>query len=102
MAMGFVGGAALRDFSTDLRRGALVLRCDVLARGMRFLGDSVATVVRCNRLAHVAGFCERGYDLLQKVYRSGRRGRGKNQRQQPYHKGHGEKQEDTEKDPSIA
>jgi hypothetical protein len=60
MAMGFRGVADFRDIDLGFVRAAAALRLAVLALGIRFLGGSVAVFIRCNRLAHVAGFCERG------------------------------------------
>src|SRR5271155_242579 len=57
MAMGFV---AERDFDFGLLRRAGVLRLAGFVRGIWFLGGSALIGVRCNRLTHVAGFCERG------------------------------------------
>src|SRR5271155_4970153 len=70
MAMGFV---AERDFDFGLLRRAGVLRLAGFVRGIWFLGGSALIVVRCNRLAHVAGFCERGRVCYKKFTAETRR-----------------------------
>src|ERR1700691_4674469 len=71
MAMGVGGFADFRARDFGFARCARDLRFAVFVPGMRFLGGSVAIAVRCNRLAHLAGFCERGLLLLQRIYRGG-------------------------------